>query len=85
MVYTSDEMQAAFEINKEGSQLEKLEFYLNKNLELFHPSEFAMICNTISVDRTNPNAIKFDQLLENASSNVMSWLSGDELTNLSEI
>ena len=60
MIYTSDEMQAAFEINKEGSQLEKLEFYLNKNLELFNPTEFSMICNTISPDRNDPNAIKFD-------------------------
>jgi len=51
--------------------LEKLEFYLNKNLELFNSTEFAMICNTISPDRSDPKAIKFDQLLENASPNVM--------------
>jgi hypothetical protein len=60
MIYTSDEMQAAFEINNEGSQLEKLEFYLIKNLELFNATEFAMICNTISADRSDPSAIKFD-------------------------
>lgn len=53
-------MQGAFEINKEGSQLEKLEFYLTKNLELFNPTEFSMICNTISPDRNDPKAIKFD-------------------------
>jgi transposase-like protein len=85
MIYTSDEMRAAFEINREGSQLEKLEFYLIKNLELFNPTEFAMICNTIRPDRSDQNAIKFDQLLENASSNVMSWFSGDDLTSLVDI
>ena len=65
--------------------MEKLEFYLNKNLELFNSTEFAMICNTISSDRSDPKAIKFDQLLENASSNVMSWLSSEELTSLTDI
>jgi hypothetical protein len=44
-----------------------------------------MICNTISLDPFQPNAIKFDSLLENASSNVLSWISGDELTNLTDI
>lgn len=44
-----------------------------------------MICNTISLDPFLPNAIKFDSLLENASSNVLSWISGDELTNLTDI
>ena len=52
MIYTSQEMQSAFEINEEGHHLEKLEFFLLKNLELFNPSEFALICNTISEDRT---------------------------------
>lgn len=78
-------MQTAFEINKEGSQLEKLEFYLIKNLELFHPSEFAMICNTITPSRSHPRAIKFDQLLENSCTNVISWLSSDELTSLTDL
>lgn len=36
LIYTSDEMRAAFEINKEGTHLEKLEFYLVKNIELFN-------------------------------------------------
>jgi hypothetical protein len=85
LIYTSDEMRAAFEINKEGTHLEKLEFYLVKNIDLFNVQEFSLICNTIQAEINNNDSIKFDTLLENRSSNVISWLSNDDITSVKDL
>jgi hypothetical protein len=95
ILFTSDDMQQAFDIHKvakkkdpEGKTLlDTLEDALVQHADQFTVMQFATIANSIGYSYTDESEdmIHFDRFLEASRDKVISWLNNDQITDVESL